>query len=243
MTVTQRADSASLHVPAAGIAQPAAGIALSWSGGKDSTMTLHALRSAGLPVRTLLTTVTRGIDRIAMHGVRRGLLAAQADALGLPLHEVFLDAPSSNEAYEAAMRTALAELTADGIDTVAFGDLYLEDIRAYREDRMTGTGLTPIFPVWGRDTTEFFRDFLGLGFRAVIVCVDTRQLDGAFAGRELDEALLADLPAGADPCGENGEFHTFVYDGPGFREPIRFERGEQILRDDRFRYQELLPVF
>lgn len=220
-----------------------AGIALSWSGGKDSTMSLHALRAAGQPVRTLLTTVTRGVDRIAMHGVRRSLLAAQADALGLPLHEVFLDRPSTNEAYEAAMRTALAELASEGIDTVAFGDLYLEDVRAYREERMAGTGLTPAFPVWGRDTTEFFRDFLGLGFRAMIVCVDTYQLDGAFAGRELDEALLADLPPGVDPCGENGEFHTFVYDGPGFRVPIGFKRGEQVLRDDRFNYQELLPAF
>ena len=207
---------------------------LSWSGGKDSALALHALRTQGdepVRVEALVTTVTEGYERISMHGVRRALLYAQAAAIGLPLIEVRIPPKSSNEEYERAMRETLSPFGAKGISRVAFGDLFLEDVRAYRERLLASIGMTALLPLWGRDTTRLANEFIELGFRAVLVCVDPRQISAAFCGRELDRALLAELPASADPCGERGEFHTFVYDGPIFSQPVGIARGEVVERD------------
>lgn len=218
-------------------------VLLSWSGGKDSALALRALRDdPAVAIAGLLTTVTAGYDRISMHGVRLSLLDAQARALGLPVTRVRLSPESSNSRYEAAMAAALARARTAGVQRVAFGDLFLADIRAYREAQLEAAGMTATFPVWGRDTREFARDVVEGGFRAVVVCVDTDQLDPSFCGRPYDQEFLADLPPGADPCGENGEFHTFVYTGPGFACPVAFRHGEQVTRDGRFRYQDLLPA-
>jgi len=216
-------------------------VALSWSGGKDSAMALLALREAGThDVVGLLTTVTEGYERIAMHGVRAELLERQATAIGLRVRQVRLPQSPSNDVYEAVMGEALRELRDQGVSHVAFGDLFLADIRAYREAQMAEAGMRPLFPVWRRDTTGFVRDLLDLGFRAVLACVDTSVLDPSFAGRVLDESLLNDLPDGVDPCGENGEFHTFVFDGPCFSTPVGFALGERITRGGLC-YQDLVP--
>jgi len=201
-------------------------ILLSWSGGKDSSLALHALRQTpGVEVAGLLTTVTEDYDRISMHGVRRTLLEQQTEAAGLPLHVVSIPRECPNEVYEERMTAVLTGIREAGIRRVAFGDLFLEDIRAYRESRLTGFGMEALFPLWGRDTAELARDFIRLGFEAVLVCVDTEALAPAFAGRSFDEDLLRDLPPGVDPCGENGEFHTFVHAGPVFRAPVPCRRG------------------
>lgn len=206
-------------------------IVLSWSGGKDSCKALHELRQGGdYEVAALLTTVTRDYDRISMHGVRRALLHAQAEALGLTVRELFLPATCSNDDYERLMGEALAEIRADGFDTIGYGDLYLGDIRAYRDRLMTANGMRAIYPVWGRDTSAFVREFIAQGFKAVTVCVDLKALDESFAGRVIDEAFLADLPDGVDPCGENGEFHSFVFNGPPFARPVPFRMGERVTR-------------
>jgi uncharacterized protein (TIGR00290 family) len=176
-----------------------------------------------------------------MHAVRRELLVEQAEALGLPLRELVVPPFPANEVYEAAMRGVLGEYAALGIRSVAFGDLFLEDIRSYRERMLAGLDMQGIYPIWARDTAALAREFVGLGFRAVLVCVDLEVLDASFAGRELDRALLDELPAGVDPCGENGEFHTFVYDGPGFRAPVAFERGD-VRRESSFAFCDLVPV-
>ncbi len=217
-------------------------VLLSWSGGKDSALALHELaRSGECEVAALLTTVTEGTGRVGMHAVRRELLVRQADALGLPLRELVVPPFPANDVYEAAMRGVLEEFATRGVRRVAFGDLFLEDIRAYRERMLGPLGLKGVYPIWARDTAELAREFLDLGFRAVLVCVDVEVLDASFAGRELDRALLAELPAGVDPCGENGEFHTFVFDGPEFRAPIAFERGD-VRRESSFAFCDLLPV-
>jgi uncharacterized protein (TIGR00290 family) len=214
---------------------------LSWSGGKDSALALHRLRETdALRVEGLLTTVTDGYDRISMHGVRRALLDAQADAVGLPLRTVRIPPGCSNDEYEARTGAALAAWAAEGGGAVAFGDLFLEEIRAYRERLLGPHPLAPVFPLWGEDTAALARRFVALGFRAVLVCVDPRQLDARFAGRAYDHALLDELPAGVDPCGENGEFHTFVHDGPVFRAPVRLAPGEVVERDG-FVFADLLP--
>lgn len=216
-------------------------VVVSWSGGKDSALALHALRAdAGVEVVGLLTTVTAEYDRISMHGVRRVLLERQARELDLPLHVVEIGAGAGNASYEEGMGATLGRLRAGGVQAIAFGDLFLGDVRRYRERMMEGTGMRTLFPLWGRDTAGLAREFVALGFRAVLTCVDTSQLDGGFAGREFADDLLAELPPGVDPCGENGEFHTFVYAGPIFRRPIGFVRGEQVLREQRFRYCDLL---
>lgn len=213
-----------------------------WSGGKDGCVALHDLqRSESHGVRGLLTTITRDYGRISMHGVRTELLERQAAALGLPLIPVFIPAQASNDLYEEAMTAALTTQVESGVQTVAFGDLFLEDIRAYRERMLAPLGLEPIFPVWGRDTRTFIADFIAAGFRAILVCVDLAKLDASFAGRLIDADLLADLPPGIDPCGENGEFHTFVYDGPNFAAPVAFTLGERVIRDG-FAYCDLLPA-
>lgn len=215
---------------------------MSWSGGKDSCMALYALqRSGDFEVTSLLTTMTQDYDRVSMHGVRRELLARQAEALGISLHEVFMPAGASNAVYETAMADALAVHRARGARTVAFGDLFLADIRAYRDRMMAQSQMTAIYPVWGRDTRAFIGEFIGAGFKAVIVCVDLDVLDASFAGRPVDADLLAALPAGVDPCGENGEFHTFVFDGPNFARPIDISIGERVTRG-AFCFCDLTPA-
>jgi uncharacterized protein (TIGR00290 family) len=205
---------------------------LSWSSGKDSAWALHCLRrSGGFEIAGLLTTFNQAFDRVAMHSTRRALVEAQAKAAGLPLHAVPLPWPCSNQQYEAAMRQACDGALSCGVEAMAFGDLFLEDVRRYREERLQGTGITPVFPVWGLQTHRLAREMVDSGLRARLVCVDPRKLPAEFAGREFDAELLRDLPPGVDPCGENGEFHTFVYAGPVFREPIPIESGEVVERD------------
>lgn len=205
---------------------------LSWSGGKDSAWCLHELRRDGRgEVAGLLVTVNERFGRTTLHAVRQGLMEAQAEALELPLWKVPLPYPCSNEQYEAAMREAVRRARAEGFSAVAFGDLFLEDVRRYREDRLAGTGLEALFPLWGRSTAELAREMIDGGLRARLTCVDPRYLPPSFAGREFDASLLADLPAGVDPCGERGEFHTFVYAGPMFRHPLAVRQGEVVERD------------
>lgn len=216
---------------------------LSWSGGKDSTLALAALRAdPAVQAIGLLTSVTRDYDRISIHGVRRALLEAQARSLGLPLFEVTLEAASTNASYERAFHAGLAAVRAERPDlaTVAFGDLYLTDVRAYRERLLAGTGIGASFPLWNRPTHALARDFVDAGYVAHIVCVDTTQLDASFAGCVYDHALLASLPSSVDPCGENGEFHTFVSAGPGFASSLGVTVGECVLREARFMYADLL---
>jgi uncharacterized protein (TIGR00290 family) len=212
-----------------------------WSGGKDSAMALHALRGAqDCRITALLTTITEEYDRISMHGVRRVLLERQAESLGLPLHAVLIPPQCVNVIYEERMREALAQHFARGVRRVAFGDIFLEDLRVYREKNLAQVGMQAMFPIWKRDTRELAREFVRLGFRAITVCVDPRVLDASFAGRELDASFFADMPPGVDPCGENGEFHTFVFDGPVFKTPITCRVGEKVLRDG-FCFCDLQP--
>ena len=216
---------------------------LSWSGGKDSSLALHALKQSDeYEVAALLTTVTQGYNRISMHGVRRTLLHQQAEAAGLPLVEIFLSQKSSNEEYATAMTMAMLDAKAQGIEHIAFGDLFLEDVRDYRIENLNKVAMQAVFPIWGRDTTELAKEFITQGFKAILVSVDTQQIDGSFAGRDFDETLLEDLPVSADPCGENGEFHTFVFDGPIFKQPIGVEKGEVVLREERFNFCDLLAI-
>jgi len=215
---------------------------LSWSGGKDSALALHEIQRAGeYEIQALLTTITEAYGRSSMHGIRRVLIGQQAESLGIPLEEVLLSPVSSNEEYDAKMREMLERYKAQGVSAVVFGDVFLEDVRKYREERLASVGMKGIFPLWGRDTTELARTFTQLGFKAVITCVDTGQLDRSYAGRAFDEEMLASLPAGVDPCGENGEFHSFVYDGPIFTSAIPHATGEVVLRDERFMFCDILP--
>ena len=205
---------------------------MSWSSGKDSTLALHAARQdLDLDVTALLVTLNAGADRVAMHAVRRTLLEAQAGRLGLPLKIVEIPSPCPNDVYEARMAAAMAEASDAAIEHVIFGDLFLEDIREYREHALAGSGIEPLFPLWQRPTDALARQMIDAGIRAVLTCVDPSQLDPAFAGRQFDASLLADLPASVDPCGERGEFHTFVYDGPGFSSPVAVEVGDVVERD------------
>ena len=205
---------------------------MSWSSGKDSAMALHVARTErDLDVTALLVTMNAEADRVAMHAVRRELLAAQAARLDVPLHVVDIPSPCPNDVYEAAMTGALAVARDAGVEQMVFGDLFLEDIRDYRETRFAGTGITPVFPLWGRPTDRLARDMLDTGVRAVLTCIDPTVLAPELAGRAFDESLLAELPPGVDPCGERGEFHTFVWDAPGFRAPIDIEVGEVVERD------------
>jgi len=217
-------------------------VLLAWSGGKDSAMALYELRkNEDIEVAGLLTTVTRDYDRISMHGVRVALLEQQAEAVGLPLQKVFISKDSSNDGYESAMRETLEKHRALGVSAVAFGDIFLEDLKRYREDKLALVDMLGIFPLWKRDTAEMSRAFIGLGFKAIVTCADSRAVSGDFAGRQYDESLLSDLPPAADPCFENGECHSFVYDGPIFSRPIAFSTGEIVLRDERFWYCDLVP--
>ena len=207
-------------------------VALSWSSGKDSAWTLHRLRQdPGIEVAALVTTVNEAFNRVAMHAVRQELLHAQAEAAGLPLIEVPIPYPCSNAEYESRMRALIERLHGERIGRMAFGDLYLADIRAYREKQLQGTGIAPLFPLWNEPTAALARSMIAGGLRAVLTCVDPKQLAPAFCGREFNAALLDALPAGVDPCGENGEFHSFACAGPMFRVPIAVETGETVERD------------
>jgi uncharacterized protein (TIGR00290 family) len=212
---------------------------VSWSSGKDSAWMLHVLRQTpGIEVVGLLTTLNAEFDRVSMHGVRRELLEAQALAAGLPLWPVPLPWPCANEVYEAKMSEACRRAVSEGVECIAFGDLYLEDVRRYREAKLQGTGLEAVFPLWLKETRGLLREMLAAGLRARITSVDLAQLPGRFAGRELSEELLAELPDGVDPCGENGEFHTFAHAGPMFRTDIRVAAGE-VLERGGFAYADL----
>ena len=219
-----------------------ASILLAWSSGKDSAWALHVLRAQeDVQVVGLLTTISEAHDRVAMHAVRRELLEAQADAVGLPVRIVAIPSPCPNAVYEAAMARALATAIAEGIDAVAFGDLFLDDVRRYREERMAGTGLVPLFPLWGRPTDRLAGEMIASGQRATLTCVDPRVVPASFAGRAFDADLLRDLPSTVDPCGERGEFHSFAWDGPAFRVPVPVRGGEVVERDG-FVFADLLKA-
>ena len=205
---------------------------VSWSSGKDSAWLVHVLRAtADVELGAMLTTINESAQRVAMHAVRVELLDAQAGALGLPLWRVPIPSPCPNETYERAMAHAVARAVREGFTHVAFGDLFLEDVRRYREDRLAGTGLTPLFPLFGADTAALAREMVAAGLGARLTCVNPAVLDGGFAGREFDARLLDDLPASVDPCGERGEFHSFAYRGPMFNHPIPIETGVIVERD------------
>lgn len=216
-------------------------VLLAWSSGKDSAFALHVLRERGVQVVGLLTAMNAPTDRVAMHAVRHSLLQAQADAVGLPLITVPLPSPCPNEAYQAAMAQALAEAREQGVTTVAFGDLFLEDVRRYREDAMVGTGLGLLFPLWCRETRALAVEMIASGQRSVLTCVDPRAVPASLVGRPFDRSLLDDLPATADPCGENGEFHSFAWDGPAFRHALDIEVGETVEREG-FVFADVLPA-
>jgi uncharacterized protein (TIGR00290 family) len=217
-------------------------VLLSWSSGKDSAWSLHLLRTMNdYEVVGLLTTFNGAADRVAMHGVRRSLVKAQADAAGLPLWDVDLPWPCSNDDYERAMRAVCERALQAGIECMAFGDLFLAEIREYREKQLSGSGLQPVFPVWGIPTDVLARDMIAAGLRAKLTCIDCKQIEPHFAGREFDAKLLSELPAAADPCGENGEFHSFVYAGPMFRNAIPVQSGE-VVRRDQFAFADLVPA-
>ncbi len=215
---------------------------VAWSSGKDAAWALHEARRGGaLEVVGLLTTVTSEFARVSMHAVREALLDRQAASLGLPCRKVLIPWPCANEVYEAEMARAMADARAAGVTRVVFGDLFLEDVRAYREQKLAGTGIEPVFPLWGRDTGRLAREMMDGGLRATITCVDPRRLGAAFAGRAYDAALLAELPPDVDPCGERGEFHTFAWAGPMFARPVPVAGGEVVTREG-FVFADLLPA-
>jgi len=215
---------------------------VSWSSGKDSAWMVHVLRQRGdVELAGILTTVNEKYQRVAMHAVRVELLQAQADALGLPLWQIPIPSPCPNEVYERAMAAAIDRVVTDGITHMAFGDLFLEDIRRYREERLAGTGVTPMFPLFGIDTSTLAREMVARGLRARLTCIDPKVLDRTFAGRDFNGALLDDLPASVDPCGERGEFHSFAYAGPMFSRPIAIQSGDVVDRDG-FIFADLLPA-
>jgi len=217
-------------------------IFLSWSGGKDSALALYEIHQANShSVAALLTTITEDYDRISMHGVRRALLEQQAEALGLPLKKILIPKDSTNAIYEARMRALLEEGLREGVNTVAFGDIFLEDLKLYREKNLAQLGMKGLFPIWKRDSTELAHTFINLGFKAVVVCVDTAILAPTFAGRPYDQNLLRDLPPNVDPCGENGEFHSFAFDGPIFKHKINHTVGE-VVRRDHYCFCDLVPA-
>jgi uncharacterized protein (TIGR00290 family) len=217
-------------------------VLLSWSSGKDSAWTLHVLsQRTDVRVVGLLTTINQAADRVAMHAVRRTLVQAQAEAVGLPLRDVPLPSPCHNSDYERLMSEACHRAVQEGVQAIAFGDLFLADVRRYREQQLQGTGLQPLFPLWGVPTGSLASEMIASGLRAKITCIDPRALPPNFAGREFDERFLADLPADIDRCGENGEFHSFVYDSPNFRQPLSIRAGEIVERDG-FVFADFLPA-
>ena len=218
-------------------------VLMSWSGGKDSSLALHQIQqSQKYEIEALVTTVTADYDRVSMHGLRNSLLNDQVQALNIPLHKVEISKNATNDEYQSRMEEALLEYKNQGMESVVFGDLFLEDIKKYREELLGEIGMECLFPIWGKDTIKLAQDFIDMGFKAKTVCVDSNILGKEFVGREFDRQFLDDLPHTIDPCGENGEFHTFVYDGPIFDKPISHEIGEIVLRDERFYYCDILPA-
>ncbi|MDD5069510.1 MAG: adenine nucleotide alpha hydrolase [Candidatus Omnitrophica bacterium] len=216
-------------------------IIFSWSSGKDSAYALYQiLRSDQYRVRALLTTFNQKYDRVSMHGVRRDLVRRQADSLGIFLEEVFIPDNCSGDKYSEIMSSVLKKYKNQAVDTVAFGDLFLDDVKVYREKQLSRLSMKAVFPLWNRNTSELITDFLKDGFKAVLTCVDTEQLSAEFCGRELNAALIKSFPETADPCGEKGEFHSFIFDGPIFKEPISYFCGEKTLRDKRFLFTDLV---
>lgn len=226
-----------------------------WSGGKDSTLALYKiLQNQQFDIRYLLTTLNEEADRISMHGVRSELLSAQAESLGIPTKKIHLPASSDMQAYEVVMNKAIDELKSEGIADCIFGDIFLEDLRTYREQKLKDVSISARFPLWKHDTKELVHEFVDLGFKTIVVCVDSSKLGEEFVGRIIDHQFLADLPENVDPCGENGEFHTFVFDGPIFKTPITFEIGEKVLKtytaktqenetiEYGFWFQDLIPI-
>ncbi|RDI41988.1 diphthine--ammonia ligase [Falsibacillus pallidus] len=217
-------------------------VCVSWSGGRDSSLMLYRLlNDPGFEVSCLMTTVNEDTGKVMMHDIPYELLKDQAKSLGIPLRPIWLGSDPANEEYESRMQQAVEELIEDGIALMAFGDLFLEDIRKYREKNLEGTGLSPIFPLWGLTSADSSQAFLDAGFNAAVVCVDGSQLDPSFTGASYTAEFLDSLPEGVDPCGENGEFHTFVYDGPIFKEPVDFRFGSSYVKDGRFWYADILP--
>lgn len=217
-------------------------VLFSWSGGKDSSLALYEIqKSSEYEVEALLTTVTRDYKRVSMHGLRTELIYAQSESLGIQLEEVLISKDASNEEYQDSFLSPLKRYRDSGITKVVFGDIFLEDIKQYREALLSRVGMECVFPIWKKDSSSLAQKFIQDGFKAVIVCVDTEQLDAEFSGREFDQAFLSDLPDTVDPCGEKGEFHTFVYGGPIFKNPIAYKTGEIVLRDGRFSYCDILP--
>lgn len=213
-----------------------------WSGGKDSAMALYEIKKAGEhDILVLLTTVTEDYGRISMHGVIDVLLEYQAESLNFPLEKVYISKNSSNEEYEARMKEKLVYYQSKGVSSVVFGDIFLEDLKKYREENLSKIGMKGIFPIWKKDTSESAHLFISLGFKAIVTCIDSNYLDKKFVGRIFDEQFLTELPSDVDPCGENGEFHSFVFDGPIFKETVRFKKGEVVLRDNRFYFCDLIP--
>ncbi len=211
--------------------QMAENAVFNWSGGKDSSLALyHIQKDNRYKIHSLLTSVNSSADRISMHGVRNSLLEKQAESLGIPLDKILLPEHPNMQTYESIMKDKMDELSGKGIDHSVFGDIFLEDLKKYREDQLHKIGWKAVFPLWKRDTKELISEFIDLGFKAVLVCVNDRYLDVSFAGREIDKELLKDLPEGVDPCGENGEYHSFVYDGPIFKNRILFEQGETVYK-------------
>src|SRR5579875_526433 len=217
-------------------------VAVSWSGGKDCTMALYKIMlSKNYDIAYLLTTITEDFDRVTMHGVRRQLIELQAKSLGFELKKVYIPAYAKNEVYEEKMKEDTIDLLSKGIRKHVFGDIFLEDVRQYREKNLKKLGIEGIWPLWNLDTRELAREFIKLGFKAIVCCVDGKVLGENFVGMEFDEYFLSILPNSVDPCGERGEFHTFVYDGPIFKERIEFELGQKVFRDNRFYYIDLIP--
>lgn len=214
---------------------------VAWSGGKDSALALYKIQQEGLAISALLTTVTEQYNRISMHGVRQVLLERQSHVLGIPLEKVFIPPDTSNEVYEARMSAVLEKYANQGITTVVFGDVFLEDIRTYRENQLLKVGMQASFPLWKKPSLELAHEFLNLGFKAIITCIDLNALDGSFVGRMYNHKFLSEISSTVDPCGENGEFHTFVYDGPNFMEPIPYKKGKSVVRDKQFYFCDLIP--
>ncbi|WP_044338629.1 diphthine--ammonia ligase [Rossellomorea aquimaris] len=222
---------------------------IAFSGGKDSTLALYKIQqNPEYEVDSLLVTLTEGFDRVSIHGVRYEMLKQQSDALGIPLREVWIPQDYPNEVYQERMEREVSDMLGDGVTHMVFGDIHLEDVRAYREEMLSGTGITPVFPLWGRPVGELSHEFIELGFKTVLTCIDLEQLDRSFAGRVYDQDFIRDFPEHCDVCGENGEFHTFVFDGPNFGFPIEYELGEERVTPDiqtgrdRFLFVDVLPV-